>query len=73
MFIIMQKYNYYRCHPWTGTCECVAGWDGPTCSRTCPLYTYGEECRKKCVCNNNAQCLPNNGTCICGPGKSKLF
>lgn len=60
---------FIRCHPSSGRCECAAGWDGPTCSRTCPLYTYGVKCRRKCVCNNNAQCLPQNGTCICGPGK----
>lgn len=70
LFWVKKKcYNVdFRCHPWKGTCECVAGWDGPTCSRTCPLYTYGERCRRKCDCHNNAQCLANNGTCICGPG-----
>lgn len=62
--------SYFRCHPWTGDCACAAGWDGPTCSRTCPLYMYGEGCRRKCDCKNNAQCVSSNGTCICGPGKS---
>lgn len=64
---------FFSCHPWTGFCECLAGWDGMTCSRPCPLYTFGQGCRRKCVCNNNAQCLPNNGTCICGLGMFILY
>lgn len=66
-------YCCYRCHPWTGRCECVVGWDGAQCARPCPLYTFGLGCRSPCTCQNNAQCLPNNGTCICAQGNIHYF
>lgn len=50
-----------RCDPWTGTCECSAGWGGETCLRQCPLLTYGKGCRSTCRCENNGLCSPING------------
>lgn len=64
-------YLICRCHSWTGKCICKDGWDGATCSRPCPFYTYGKGCRNVCTCYNNAQCLPINGICVCAPGKSQ--
>lgn len=60
---------YCSCHPWSGKCECNAGWDGVTCSRPCPFNSYGEGCRNTCDCLHDAQCLPADGTCVCPPGK----
>lgn len=60
--------NTELCHPWSGQCSCKIGWDGETCSRPCPFYTYGKGCQDRCNCKNNAQCSPVNGTCICAAG-----
>lgn len=60
--------NTELCHPWTGVCKCKVGWDGETCGRPCPFYTYGKGCKKKCNCKNNAQCSPIDGSCICAAG-----
>ena len=62
-----------RCHPWTGDCICKAGWDGQTCSRPCPTYTFGDECSELCTCKNGAFCDPVNGTCLCLSGQEKFF
>lgn len=59
---------FSRCHPWTGECECKAGWNSNDCTRLCPILTYGKGCHGICNCKNNAQCSPVNGTCICQPG-----
>ena len=61
-----------RCHPWTGVCECKAGWAGETCTRACPFYKYGEKCIKMCECKNGAFCDPVDGSCTCAPGKLLL-
>lgn len=66
----------FSCHPWTGKCKCKAGWTGPTCSRPCPYFMYGEDCAFTCNCNrsgNTLQCLPNNGTCVCNAGLLFFF
>ncbi|XP_070531712.1 uncharacterized protein [Ptychodera flava] len=34
----------------------------------CPSGFYGGNCKKKCVCQNNATCHPFNGACECAPG-----
>lgn len=60
--------NTELCHPWSGECTCKPGWAGKTCSRTCPIYTYGQDCQGRCECQNNAQCSPVNGSCICAAG-----
>lgn len=60
--------NTELCHPWTGKCSCKVGWDGDTCGRPCPFYTFGKECQNRCDCKNNAQCSPVDGTCICAAG-----
>lgn len=66
------KNKYFRCHPWTGECECKAGWNSIDCSRPCPILTFGKSCHGLCKCENNAQCSPFNGTCICSPGYTGL-
>ena len=62
------SYDHVRCHPWTGECICKEGWDGQTCSRPCPTYTFGLGCRNVCTCKNDAHCDPVNGTCVCLSG-----
>ena len=67
-FMFLFFHNLIRCHPWTGECICKAGWDGQTCSRPCPTYTFGLGCRNVCTCKNDAHCDPVNGTCVCLSG-----
>lgn len=60
--------NTEVCHPWTGQCSCKIGWDGRTCIRPCPSYTFGKGCQNHCNCKNNALCSPIDGACICAAG-----
>lgn len=55
------------CHPYTGKCDCNAGWSSNLCNRPCPFLTWGENCAQDCNCNS-AQCSPITGDCICSPG-----
>lgn len=59
----------YSCDPHSGACNCKAGWDVRSCSRPCPMPTYGLGCKQKCNCKNNALCSPVDGSCICAAGK----
>lgn len=66
------KNNTKSCHPWTGKCDCKAGWSSNLCNRPCPFLTYGENCAIECDCNG-AQCSPITGECICAPGYQGNF
>ncbi|ENN83340.1 hypothetical protein YQE_00301, partial [Dendroctonus ponderosae] len=59
---------FFRCHAWTGECDCKPGWNSKDCTRPCPILSFGKACAGTCKCDNNAQCSPINGTCLCGPG-----
>nr|KAF6441596.1 N-acetylglucosamine-1-phosphodiester alpha-N-acetylglucosaminidase [Rousettus aegyptiacus] len=49
-------------------CRCEAGWTGSNCSEACTNGSFGEDCAKKCQCQNGAACDPAQGTCTCPPG-----
>ncbi|XP_028375750.1 N-acetylglucosamine-1-phosphodiester alpha-N-acetylglucosaminidase isoform X1 [Phyllostomus discolor] len=49
-------------------CRCEAGWTGSNCSEACSNGSFGEDCAKKCQCQNGATCDPVLGTCTCPPG-----
>lgn len=49
-------------------CRCEAGWTGSNCSEACTNGSFGENCAKKCQCQNGAACDPTQGTCTCPPG-----
>ncbi|XP_070269148.1 LOW QUALITY PROTEIN: N-acetylglucosamine-1-phosphodiester alpha-N-acetylglucosaminidase [Myotis yumanensis] len=49
-------------------CRCEAGWTGSNCSEACSNGSFGEDCAKKCQCQNGAACDPVRGTCTCPPG-----
>lgn len=49
-------------------CRCEAGWTGSNCSEACSNGSFGEDCAKKCQCQNGATCDPAQGTCTCPPG-----
>ncbi|KAG8450751.1 hypothetical protein GDO86_003140 [Hymenochirus boettgeri] len=51
-----------------GGCVCNNGWIGPSCNVSCPQGYYGEGCRGKCHCQNNATCDHVYGTCQCLDG-----
>ncbi|XP_036885782.1 N-acetylglucosamine-1-phosphodiester alpha-N-acetylglucosaminidase isoform X2 [Sturnira hondurensis] len=38
------------------------------CTETCSNGSFGEDCAKKCQCQNGATCDPARGTCTCPPG-----
>ncbi|XP_016016649.1 N-acetylglucosamine-1-phosphodiester alpha-N-acetylglucosaminidase isoform X2 [Rousettus aegyptiacus] len=38
------------------------------CTETCTNGSFGEDCAKKCQCQNGAACDPAQGTCTCPPG-----
>ncbi|KAM5330091.1 N-acetylglucosamine-1-phosphodiester alpha-N-acetylglucosaminidase isoform 2-T2 [Glossophaga mutica] len=38
------------------------------CTETCSNGSFGEDCAKKCQCQNGATCDPAWGTCTCPPG-----
>ncbi|KAF6125933.1 N-acetylglucosamine-1-phosphodiester alpha-N-acetylglucosaminidase [Phyllostomus discolor] len=38
------------------------------CTETCSNGSFGEDCAKKCQCQNGATCDPVLGTCTCPPG-----
>lgn len=61
------KNNTKSCHPFTGKCDCNAGWSSNLCNRPCPFLKYGENCANDCNCNG-AQCSSITGECICAPG-----
>ena len=44
-----------------GSCECSPGWSGTRCNETCLTGFYGEACRSRCPCQNDASCDPING------------
>ncbi|XP_058142506.1 N-acetylglucosamine-1-phosphodiester alpha-N-acetylglucosaminidase [Dasypus novemcinctus] len=49
-------------------CRCGAGWTGSSCSEACTNGSFGEDCAKRCQCQNGAACDPVRGTCTCPPG-----
>ncbi|XP_037669947.1 N-acetylglucosamine-1-phosphodiester alpha-N-acetylglucosaminidase [Choloepus didactylus] len=49
-------------------CRCEAGWTGSNCSEACTNGSFGEDCARKCQCQNGAACDPVHGTCTCPPG-----
>ena len=44
------------------------GYAGENCEYTCPEDTYGQDCKNKCECMNDAVCDIVDGTCECEPG-----
>lgn len=61
--------NQYLYIPYISAgCVCEAGWQKDDCSEKCLEGFYGVNCSLPCVCDHGATCMPNNGTCICGPG-----
>ncbi|XP_057343613.1 N-acetylglucosamine-1-phosphodiester alpha-N-acetylglucosaminidase isoform X2 [Manis pentadactyla] len=49
-------------------CRCEAGWTGSSCSEACTNGSFGEDCARRCQCQNGAACDPAQGTCTCPPG-----
>ena len=41
-----------------------------SCGIKCPRGKFGLECKQTCLCQNEAECVPENGFCICTEGKS---
>ncbi|XP_078331970.1 uncharacterized protein LOC111099217 isoform X2 [Crassostrea virginica] len=56
--------QYERCDD-NGTCLCSPGWTGNNCSQACEQGKYGEGCKYKCTCQNNATCDHVTGICDC--------
>ncbi|KFV05680.1 Multiple epidermal growth factor-like domains protein 6, partial [Pterocles gutturalis] len=56
------------CDPVSGTCDCVPGFIGADCSKTCPENRYGKDCALFCACGKG-QCDPQTGKCTCPPGQ----
>lgn len=67
-----EKNTTKSCHPFTGKCDCNAGWSSNLCNRPCPFLTWGENCQNECNCNG-AQCNPISGECVCAPGYQGMF
>lgn len=42
--------------------------DSPFPIPACSSGSFGEDCAKKCQCQNGAACDPVRGTCTCPPG-----
>nr|XP_022286379.1 multiple epidermal growth factor-like domains protein 6 isoform X3 [Crassostrea virginica] len=58
------KNQYESCDD-HGTCLCSPGWTGKNCSQACEQGKYGEGCKQKCTCQNNATCDHMTGKCDC--------
>ncbi|GFS33160.1 multiple epidermal growth factor-like domains protein 11, partial [Nephila pilipes] len=43
-------------------------WQGDHCELPCSNEYYGQDCAKKCECENRAACNPVDGSCNCIPG-----
>jgi len=56
------------CDHVTGTCLCVAGYQGAQCSQACAVGLYGPGCGEQCQCGNGARCDHVTGSCYCSPG-----
>lgn len=56
------------CHPMTGECLCLPGWEGLHCNESCPQDRHGPGCQEYCLCLHGGVCLPDSGLCQCAPG-----
>ncbi|XP_062589101.1 protein draper-like [Saccostrea cucullata] len=56
--------QYDRCDA-NGSCLCLPGWLGDSCSKPCESGKYGDKCQFECSCENNATCNHVTGNCEC--------
>ena len=61
-------HNGARCHPGTGACKCLPGWQGQHCNKKCNTGSWGQNCSGVCMCENNAECHHVTGKCQCAHG-----
>ncbi|XP_053692597.1 uncharacterized protein LOC128741044 [Sabethes cyaneus] len=50
------------------SCLCEAGFTGKHCTQRCRNGTWGESCRSRCHCQNQALCDGKTGHCRCSDG-----
>ncbi|KRY35694.1 Multiple epidermal growth factor-like domains protein 11 [Trichinella spiralis] len=60
-----------NCHPDTGQCLCLPGYQGVHCEHACSAEYYGRKCSERCRCNLAFSfCHHVTGECQCFPGKT---